>query len=150
MKIQLFFCISILQYVAFKCWNYICFRFITLFIYMEAENHIYRQLNFQTHVCINNPHWQSRWIIKCICKYYIVTLHILVGSFLEVLFLLLILISSELHEKPIRNKDRATEKSTSKNLWEEHHFFDCTPSFLLLSSSTPSLLPSDVLAEWPL
>ena len=107
---------------------------------MEAENHIYRQLNFQTHVCINNPHWQSRWIIKCICKYYIVTLHILVGSFLEVLFLLLILISSELHEKPIRNKDWATEKSTSKNLWEEHHFFDFAllfVAFFVYSLSPP-------------
>ena len=34
------------------------------------------------------------------------------GSFLDVLFLLLAVILSELYEKPRRNKDSVTEKST--------------------------------------
>ena len=46
------------------------------------------------------------------CKYYIVISDTLVGSFLDVLFLLLAVIVSELHEKPRRNKDWVTEKST--------------------------------------
>ena len=37
-------------------------------------------------------------------------------------------------------------------MWEGHQFFECKSSFLcqclLLSSSTPSPFPSDVLAEW--
>ena len=36
----------------------------------------------------------------------------LVGSFLDVLFLLLAVILSGLHEKPRRNKDWVTEKRT--------------------------------------
>ena len=64
-----------------------------------------------THVCINNPHWQSSGIIIFLCKYYIVISDTLVGSFLDVLFLLLAVILSELHEKP-RRKDWVTEKST--------------------------------------
>ena len=70
------------------------------------------------------------------CKFYIVISNTLVGSFLHVLFLFLAVILSELHEKPGRNKDSVTEKSTLKNLCEGNHFFDCTPSlrnFLLLS-----------------
>ena len=50
-------------------------------------------------MCINNPHWQSSGIIIFLCKYYIVISDTLVGSFLNVLFLLLAVIS-ELHEKP--------------------------------------------------
>ena len=64
-----------------------------------------------THVCINNPHWQSSGIIIFLCKYYIVISDTLVGSFLDMLFLLLAVILSELHEKP-RRKDWVTEKST--------------------------------------
>ena len=56
-------------------------------------------MNFLTHMCINNPHWQSSGIIIFLCKYYIVISDTLVGSFLNVLFLLLAVIS-ELHEKP--------------------------------------------------
>ena len=77
----------------------------------------------------------------------------LLGSFLDVLFFLLTLTLAELHEKP-RRKDSVTEKSTSENLREGHHFFDCTPSslchFLLLSLSSPSPFPKKPLAEWPL
>ena len=92
-------------------------------------------------MCINNPHWQSSRIIIFLRKYYIVISDALVDFVLDVLFLLLAVILSELYGKPRRNKDRVTEKSTKKNLCEGHHFFDCTPSFLchflLLSSSTP-------------
>ena len=62
--------------------------------------------------------------------------------FLNVFFLLLAVVLSEFHEKP-RRKNRVTEKSTTKNLCEEHHFFGCMSSFLyhmsflsLISSTT--------------
>ena len=102
-----------------------------------------------THVCLNNPHLQSSGIIIFLSEYYIGISGKLVGSFLNVLFLLLPVILSELHEKP-RRKDLVTANSTQKNLCEIHHFFDFTPSFLfhflLLSSSTPSPFRSGVLA----
>ena len=92
---------------------------------------------------INNSHWQSSEIIIFLCKYYVVISDTVVGFFLDVFFLLIAVILSELHEKPARNKAWVTEKSTQNNLCEGHHFFDCTPSFLchflLLSLST--LLP---------
>ena len=100
-------------------------------------------LILDTYVYINNPHWQSSGIIIFLCKYYIVTSDALVGSFVDVLFLLLAVISSELHEKP-RRKDWVTEKRAKKNLCQGHHLFDLMPSFLcqfmLISSSTPSPL----------
>ena len=64
-----------------------------------------------THVCINNPHWQSSGIIIFLSNYYMVISNRLVGSFLDVLFLLLAIILSELYEKP-RRKYLATSKST--------------------------------------
>ena len=65
-----------------------------------------------THVCINNPHWQSIGIIIFLCKYYIVISDTLEASFLDVLSLLLVGILSELHEKPRGKKVWVTEKST--------------------------------------
>ena len=44
------------------------------------------------------------------CKYYIVISGALIGSSLDVLFLLLAIVLSEPHEKPRRNNDRVTEK----------------------------------------
>ena len=94
-------------------------------------------------MCINKPHWQSSGIIIFLCKYYIIISDTLVGFFLDVLFLLLAVILSELYEKPRRKKDWVAEESTKKYLCEGHHFFDCTRPLLchslLLSSST--LLP---------
>ena len=94
-------------------------------------------------MCINKPHWQRSGIIIFLFKYYTVISNTLVGFFLDVLLLLLVVTLSKLYEKPRRNKDWVTEKSTKKNLCERHHFFDWTPSlllhFLLFSSST--LLP---------
>ena len=57
-----------------------------------------------TYAFINNPHQQSSGILIFLCKYYIVISDTLVGSFLDMLFLLLAVILSELHEKP-RRKD---------------------------------------------
>ena len=51
-------------------------------------------------------------IIMLLCKYYIVISDTLVESFLDVLFLLLAVILSELHEKPGRNNDWVKEKSS--------------------------------------
>ena len=65
---------------------------------------------FDTHVCINNPDWQSNGIVIFLFKYYIVISDALVGSFFDVLFLLLAVMLSELHEKPRRNKDWVIEK----------------------------------------
>ena len=59
----------------------------------------------------------------------------------------------------MRNQEEKIElqkKNTQKNLCEGYHFFYCMLSFLclfvflLLSLSTSSHFPSDVLAEWPL
>ena len=79
----------------------------------EVKNHILIQNWIFRHTCyINNPHCQISGIIISLCKDYIVTSDTLVGSFLDVLFLLLAVILSGLHEKPRRNKDWATEKGT--------------------------------------
>ena len=78
----------------------------------ELQNHIFKQTEFvDTYVFINNPHWQSSGILIFLYKYCIVISDTLVGSFLDVHFLLLAVILSELHEKP-RRKDWVTEKST--------------------------------------
>ena len=75
---------------------------------------------------------------------YVISDTMITDRFLDVFFLLLALILSEFHEKP-RRKNRVTEKSTKKNLCEEHHFFGCMSSFLYhmsflsLISSTPIL-----------
>ena len=98
----------------------------------EVENHIFKPIEFlDTSAFINNPHWQSSGILIFLCKYYIVISDTLVGSFLDVLFLLLAVILPELHEKP-RRKNWITEKSPWKNLLKEYYFFDCTPSILCL------------------
>ena len=79
----------------------------------EVENCIFRQIEFlDTHVCINNPHWQRSGILIIFCKYCIVILDTLRGTFLDVLFLLPAVILSELYEKRRRNEDSVTEKST--------------------------------------
>ena len=62
--------------------------------------------------CINNPHWESGGIIIFLYKYFIVISEKLVGTFLDVLFLLLAAILPRLLEKQRSNKDWVTEKST--------------------------------------
>ena len=79
----------------------------------KVKNHILIHSWIFGHTCcINNPHWQISGIIIFLCKHYIVTSDTLVGSFLDVLFLLLAVILSGPPEKPRRNKDRVTETST--------------------------------------
>ena len=62
-----------------------------------------------THVCINNPHWQRSGITIFLSKCYMVISDKLVGSFLDVLFFLLPVILSELYDK-LRRKDIVTAK----------------------------------------
>ena len=62
------------------------------------------------HKNINNPHWQRSGIINFFYKYYIVIGDTLAGFFLDVLFLLLAGILSELYEKLTKNKDWITKK----------------------------------------
>ena len=78
----------------------------------EVENHIFKPIEFlDTSAFINNQHWQSSEILIFLCKYCTVISETLVGSFLDVHFLLFAVILSELHEKP-RRKNRVTEKHT--------------------------------------
>ena len=79
----------------------------------EAENQIFRHnWNFR-HKCVyKQPTLTNSEIIIFLCKYYIVISNTVVGFFLDVLFLLLAVILSELYEKPRKNKDWVTEKST--------------------------------------
>ena len=102
-------------------------------------------------MCINKPHWQSSGIIIFLFKCYIVISYTLVNFFLDVLFLLLAVILSELYENPRRKKDWVAERGAKKNLCEGDHFFDCMPSLLCFFCCFLRLLsfPSDVLAVWP-
>ena len=78
----------------------------------EVENHILKPIEFlDISTFLNNQHRQSSEILIFLCKYCIVISETLVGSFLDVHFLLLAVILSELHEKP-RRKDWVTEKHT--------------------------------------
>ena len=67
--------------------------------YILIQNWIFRYT-----CCINNTHWQIIGIIIFWCNHYIVILDTLVGSFSDVLFLLLAVILSGLDEKPKRKK----------------------------------------------
>ena len=97
-----------------------------------VENHIFKHdWSFRHYVFINNPHLQSREIIIFLRKYYIVIWDTLIGPFLDVLFLLLSGILSELREKP-RRKHCVTENSLQKNCFERNHLFGCASSFLCL------------------
>ena len=84
---------------------------------------------FRHTCCINNPHWQISGIIIFLCKYYIVISDTLVGSFLDVLFLLLAVILSEFHEKPIQNKDEVTEIEVPQIDVRNINFLIPRPSF---------------------
>ena len=109
----------------------ICGCFSVSLTSKEVENHIFRyNCIFDTHEFFDNPHWEISGIKTLLFKYYSDISHALVGSFLNMLFLLLALILTELHEKLRKNKDWVTEKISKKNLCEGHHFFDYTPSFL--------------------
>ena len=112
-------------------------------IWKEVKNHILiHNRNFRHTCCINNPHPQISGIIMFLCKHYIVTSNTLAGSFLFVLFLLLAVILSGLHEKPRRKKDWVTKKVHRRIFERDITFLTAHPPFchfLLLSSFT---LPS--------
>ena len=104
----------------------------------EVENHITSLDTIEfidTHVCINNPHWQSSRIIVFLCKYDVVIPDTLLDTFLDVLFLLLTVILSELYETP-RRKDWVTEKVQTRICVRDITFLTARLPFLLLSSST--------------
>ena len=91
-----------------KIFSYVAYHVIL----KEVKNHILRHnWIFRRTCCINNPHWQSGGII-ILWKYYIAISSTMVGSFLDVLFLSLVVTLSGTHEKPRRIKDWVTEKGT--------------------------------------
>ena len=113
----------------------------------EVKSHILiHNWIFRHTCCINNPHWQISGITIFLCEHYIVTSYTLAGSFLDVLFLLLAVILSGLHEKPRRNKDWVTEKGTQKNLWEGITFLTVDSSFCVTFCCFLHLLPP--LSKW--
>ena len=57
-----------------------------------------------TDAFINKPYWQSSRIVIFLCKYYVIISDTMLGSYLDVLFLLLAVVLSKFHEKP-RRKD---------------------------------------------
>ena len=77
-----------------------------------------------------NPHWQSGGIIIFLCKYYIIISDTLVGTFLDVLFLLLAVRLSGLYEKPRKKKDWVQKKVHRRICVRDINFFNCTTSFL--------------------
>ena len=70
-----------------------------------------------TYVFINNLHWQNSGILLFLRKYYIDISDTLVGSFLDVFFLLLAVIISEFREKPRKKNWRYRKKYIEKVLW---------------------------------
>ena len=70
-----------------------------------------------TYVFINNLHWQNSGILLFLRKYYIAISDTLVGSFLDVFFLLLAVIISEFREKPRKKNWRYRKKYIEKVLW---------------------------------
>ena len=90
------------QKIFYICGIYDCF---SVSRYINRHNWIFR------HTFMYNPHWLSNGFIIFSNKYYIVVSDKLVGPFLDVLFLFLPVILSEIHEKP-RRKDLVATKST--------------------------------------
>ena len=81
-------------------------------IWKEVENHIFRHNWIFRHTCIyKQPTLRKQWNYNMLSKYYTVILDTLVGSFLNVLFLLFAKILSGLHEKT-RRKYLVTAKGT--------------------------------------
>ena len=120
---------------------YGCFT-VSRYIKGGRKSHLQIQLNFQTymyvHVC--TIHIDNLMELKYFCANILQLFQIYIprGSFLDVLTVML----SELYEKPRRNKDSVTEKSTQKNLCERHNCFDFTLFFLSAICCFLRLLPS--------
>ena len=80
--------------------------------------------------------------VQILCSYLKYT-----ERLLDVFLLLLAVILSELHEHP-RRKDRFTEKSTKNNLYEGHHYFNCTSSYFCRFLSFFCVLPPLCLLQF--
>ena len=89
----------------------------------------------------NNPHWQSSGNIIFLCKYYIDISDALVGSFLDVLFLLLVVILPGFHMKP-RRKDWVSEKIYRKICVRGIKLLIALPPFYVILCCFLCLLPS--------
>ena len=89
----------------------------------------------------NNPHWQSSGNIIFLCKYYIDISDALVGSFLDVLFLLLVVILPGFHMKP-RRKDWVSEKIYRKICVRGIKLLIALPPFYVILCCFFCLLPS--------
>ena len=118
----------------------------------EVENHIFGHNWSFRHTCMyKQPTLTKQWNYNIFVQIYIYFRYT-AKFFLGCAFLMLTWVLSELHEKP-RREVWVTEKVHGR-IYEGHHFFDSMPSFLchflFLFLSTPSPLPSDILAEWPL
>ena len=75
--------------------------------------------NWQT---ANNPNWQKRRNITFLWKYYIVISDTMVGSFLDIFFLLLPVILSEFYVKPNR-KIELQKKYKAEFVWGSSLFW---------------------------
>ena len=74
----------------------------------EVKNHIERH----NWIFIHTAHIDKWWNYNIFMQYYIVISGTLVGSFLDVSLLLIAVILTGPHEKPRKNKDWVTERST--------------------------------------
>ena len=104
-----------------------------------------------TFAFINNTHWQSSKIFNIFVQvlYYIVISDTLLASFLDMLFLLLTVILSELHENA-RRKEIELQKKVHRRICVRDITFLSARSpfyvFLLFSSSSLSPFASDTMA----
>ena len=79
----------------------------------DVENCIFRHNWIFRHTCMYKlPTLTTQWNCNNFLQIFYSLLDTLRGSFMDVLFLLLAITLSELYEKPKRNKDSVTEKST--------------------------------------
>ena len=95
----------------------------------EVENRIFRHNFIFRHTCMyKQPRLTKYWIYNNFEQMFYSYLRY-IDILLDVFFLFLAVILSEIHENPW-GTEWVTEKSTWKNLCEQHHFFGCTPYFL--------------------
>ena len=124
--------------IFFRIW---LFQVITIKggkIHISRHNWIFRRT-----CCIISSHWQSSGIMTFLCKYYII---------LDVLFLLLALILSGLHEIPRRHKieiqKKAHRRICVRDIFWLHALLSMSLFVAFFVYSFP--LPKWRLAKWPL
>ena len=104
--------------------------------YVMIHNWIFRQT-----CCINNPHWQFSGIMIFLCKRYILISETLVGSFLDVLFLLLAAILSGFYDQD-GIKIELLKKVHRKICERDITFWTARPPFYVTFCCSLHLLPS--------